>query len=1129
MNILDLKTVVLYSSTLVRRSWLFRLFAILTLFVITLFHISLQTHILGNMNWSTIVFPSSFPSINLSLYSLFMAFAVIFMAGMMLFKEKKLDTLDTLYARPMSNLSYVIGVCWGVIRNFLGWSLVLLTVSAMLNIFASRFPFAPGLYVFYFVSLLIPSLVFLSGLTFFMVSLLRNRAMVPILLSVYVAVNLFFIIKIQEGIWDPLGIYMPSIYSEITGFPELSVYLWQRTGFLLLGMGLLGLTAARFNRIPNAARSGSILIVISVVMLLSGTACLCRNAVNYVGKNELRQEYKAVFDRYSHTPKLNTLSHEIIYSQQDGQIRSTSLMHLKNNNREGMEEFVLYLNPALDVTDCRVNGEQVTTERDKQLIKIARPVSPGEVLELRLSYQGGIDERICYLDVSDKAVTTPYVLEISLLNYGKRYAFLTEKYTLLSPECIWYPVSLPPVNPADPFNLRLDFTEYTLKTVPPEHKTVISQGRQCMKGDTLVFRDEHPLSGITLCIGDYEKKSIVADSTEFDLYLFRGHDVFTAEFSHITDTLPQLIAALKQEIEAQKYRKYPFDRFMMVETPAPFATYYRDVMGGSGKIQPGMALLPEWGAEFWFIDFKSYRKFRKEWGRAQEGETEAEAEIEMFKKFVRDVFMDEYESNAFESPVLRSLFFVKDMTHLPINYVYEFSPLFLNYSVNIVSDDYPVFNLALLNVLKSDKSKQEDMIHTFDYLSANQDALNYFSGNSLKDALTDTSLKQGLRYEIIKYKSQALSNFYVAENVFQEQFKTFIGKFITEHAFQSVDISHYNEASLETLGIDCIRNLDEWYTSREVPAYIIRDLAFTELLGGKDMEQQESATPKYAITFSVYNNSGVSGMLSLNIYGSLSHDMDWSKMEYMTLGSYWLEAKKGKTVTVHIDVQPYIILLETNISRNLPGILKFQWESNTVFQDTTAGIKECDASRFLPSANEIIVDNTDPGFRINNRSVRALRHWLKKDSLKTMKVEKVFYPTRQWKPFLFTSFYGDYEYSAVCKAGGKGESSVSWSTNLEKDGLYEISVYVPKSFPFSFSSRQETGLQEMKQYYTVHTNEEEKEIILDFYSQREWVTLGTFDLRKGEAIVELSDRRTQKNQVVFADAVKWTYLGKDTN
>lgn len=78
---------------------------------------------------------------------------------------------------------------------------------------------------------------------------------------------------------------------------------------------------------------------------------------------------------------------------------------------------------------------------------LERQLLPGDTISLHLSYKGKIDEAICYLDVpfEERHNVGRYDpgKRRGLFNFGTRFAYLGENYTLLHPEILWYPVAVP--------------------------------------------------------------------------------------------------------------------------------------------------------------------------------------------------------------------------------------------------------------------------------------------------------------------------------------------------------------------------------------------------------------------------------------------------------------------------------------------------------------------------------------------------------------------------------------------------------------------------------------------------------------------------------------------------------------
>ncbi len=103
----NISTVARYEAKTLRRSWFFRLFSLGALVILSFLNLGLFSPI-GNESWALVSIPSSLPLVNLYLLNIGQAIVVIFLAADFLKRDKKLDTNEVLYTRPMSNLEYVL-------------------------------------------------------------------------------------------------------------------------------------------------------------------------------------------------------------------------------------------------------------------------------------------------------------------------------------------------------------------------------------------------------------------------------------------------------------------------------------------------------------------------------------------------------------------------------------------------------------------------------------------------------------------------------------------------------------------------------------------------------------------------------------------------------------------------------------------------------------------------------------------------------------------------------------------------------------------------------------------------------------------------------------------------------------
>ncbi len=89
------------------------------------------------------------------------------------------------------------------------------------------------------------------------------------------------------------------------------------------------------------------------------------------------------------------------------------------------------------------------------------------------------------------------------------------------------------------------------------------------------IRLRFPSQTISLAIGDYQQKSISADSILYSIWHLKGHDFFSAALDSIHDTIPSLISNVKDQLARNYKLDYPFKRFSLIEVPIQFVGYER--------------------------------------------------------------------------------------------------------------------------------------------------------------------------------------------------------------------------------------------------------------------------------------------------------------------------------------------------------------------------------------------------------------------------------------------------------------------------------------------------------------------------------------------------------------------------
>lgn len=1091
-----------------RRSWLFRIFSILALVIITAFHVSLQSN-MDAYTWNMVALSASIPFVNIYLFNVAQSIIAIFLAGDFMKRDKKLDTAEVTYVRPMSNTDYIAGKTWGVITVFVGLNIVALLIAAFINLFASESGFHPWSYVFYLLTLSIPSLIFILGLSFCIISLLKNQAVTLILLLGFTGVTLIYLGNAEHGAFDFFAITLPNLFSDVTGHPNLIPYLLQRGAFVLAGLGFLTFTTALMKRLPQHPKKRILLNVLAVLFLAAGTATILQYVDIYRSADTARTLYREKYREYALPASdfLHLKQADITLHAEQNLIRATASLAVENRSARTLNHLTLYLNPGLKVEAVAEAARALAFRQDAQVVLIEKPLAPGNTAEFRISYSGPVDELICYLDVDDKEWNSTLTGN-PLLRFGKRYAYVSDTYTLLSPESIWYPVTTPPVNPDNRFAVRRDFSDFTLRVTGAGDRVVLSQGVSEQRGDTVVFSHEAPLPSLSVAIGDYEIQSLQVDSVLYEIYHFRGHDYFSKEFTHLADTLVPELRAIKNDYEVRKNRDYPFRKLVLAETPIAFASYARTWKGMSGYVQPEIIFLPEKGAILPGGSFKLSKKRTRDWERQRNRELEdIEVEIRVMREFIDRVFLSENVFVDEANPFVGNLFSDQGMSST-LN-KYELSPQLFNHTNYYFSADFPVMDVLIQTMLKQEENARGGWWRRFSGMNDAQRAAEYLKDKSFEEAVTDRELKPEIFYEMLKLKATYMKNYVLAQRS-TEEFKRFMKAFGVQYRFSAMDFSVLNNDFIRTFGMNLMDRIPEWYSLNRTPRFIIRSENTEEVL-------VEDFT-RYLVSFQVHNDSALEGILSVRIEEGRGGGRGRGPQSEPVTRHYIIPAGGYREIRTLTEERPNTIVINTNISQNLPSELFTQApRAQTTTTDTLTGVRVTDDAGFRYNPKEITVDNEDAGFRlIESNQKNTLQSLLKIGGEDHYKNINFWMPPSRWTATVGSNFHGDYIKSGYYKRSGSGRNLAEWKAEISIPGYYDVFVY-NAYLRRGWREEEETG----QTYLVTHDYGTDEVTVRTDRDAQTWLLLGRFYFTEGEAKITLHDKGGTTRQLIFADAVRW--------
>lgn len=1135
----NIRSVALYEAKTLRRSWFFRLFSLGALVIFAFMNIGLFSPI-GDEPWDLVSIPSSVPLINLYLLNIGQAIVVIFLAADFLKRDKKLDTNEVLYTRPMSNFEYVIGKTWGILRLFLGLNIVIISIALLINIISKSMSIDLMAYLYYLLLISVPTIVFSLGLAFMLMSVIRNQAITFLVLLGIAALNMFWLWFRMGSIFDYMAFGVPLFRSGIVGFDNLSFIINQRLLYLFLGLALVMGTILLFKRLPQS-RSHGIITIILMAGFLAGSSVCAYNTWSLYKKNVNEKRLIIETNRQFENKKFVSVTDASIdFTHHGNTFEAVALLYIVNNHAEGLNSYFFSLNPSLSVSKITSGSRELSFKETGHMIEIdpEKILAPGQIDSLQFSYSGAISESFCYPDYTDNIKDFPY--RIAMVNVNKRQAFLTEKYVLLTPETHWYPVAGLQYYPSNPAQIKIDFTKFSLRVKTLYNLSAVSQGKMKKENDHYTFKPEFPLTGLTLAIGNYRSDTLIIDSTEYINYYFPGHDYYKKDLSELKDTISFLVSGIMRELETNFSVKYPFKTLSLVEVPVQFHSYPRNNTQTRAEVQPSMVLLPEKFSTLQNAGFyKQFTRQKKRMARQNQIITDKELQVRLFNTFIRNTFISGENFRFVNGNPLNE----------PTRY--RLGPSFYFFRNNFFSSQYPVINSVFESHLQKMTSMPRGGYQAFIGTLTDNDRANLILKEfNFRQLLARNPGGDTIR-SILTVKGDYLFNFIRAKTGIEE-FKVWFLKYLDDHKFKSIDILQLNMEMKEKFGFEFYPYLNDWFNRKEQPGFLFADLQANELVINDRV--------RYQITFVASNPEPVAGLfnisfrtggpggggpgiqqtMSINREGQggpgITISMQGRGMEAGDISKIiFMEPGVTKKIGIVLDAQPRTMMINTLFSKNIPGQITLPISEITKSKGSGkefTGEEKRPSSPALYEKYEKVVDNEDPGF--TNSNVNILSRLKKLLGIKNRQGETYRQVTlmnvpEYWQPVVQSSYFGKYVRSSVYTRSGTGEKTVTWATIIDEPGYYDIYTYIGKTGdrvmirgggPGGPMGREQGESPYKDLHFKIYHDDGMEEITLDYENaDAEWNNLGRYYLSPDTAKVVLTNKSA--GRIVIGDAVKW--------
>lgn len=1105
ISIHNIRSIARYETKTLLRSWFFRIFAILAMVFLTFFNFGVLIQSSGGAGeWAIKGLPSIIPYVNLLFLNVVQAVIAIFLASDFLKRDKKLDTTEVIYMRPMTNGEYVIGKTIGNLVVFIVLNLVILAIALLFNLITQNTEVNWIAYLYYFLVISVPTLVFIMGLSFLVMSLIRNQAVTFVVLLGYVAISLFYLQDKFYYLFDYMAFNIPLTFSDFVGFGNLPTILIHRGMYLSLGVAFIFYTILLLRRLPHSENMRIFSLIFGTLALGGGLFLGSRHVGAFLKDQELREKMIALNDQFLDTKQLTVTAYNIQLDHNGETISCLAKLKAYNNSDKPINTVLFSLNPGLQLEQIIANGKKQSFKRNLALVEIENmQVNPRETVELIFSYFGKINEAACFLDIDDGTRREAY--RNFMYQIDKRYAFITPRYVLLTREANWYPIPGVGFGEKNKQWVARQFSDYRLEVTTHNGLVAVSQGEVEEKGNQFIFTNSHAQSQISVAIGNYGKKHQEVDGLDFYIYYQKGHDYFSEFFEEIKDTIPSIVTEALQDFERDVDLYYPFERFSLVEVPVQFYSYERILTGAREQIQPEMILYPEKGLLVDEADFYGRLNQRRRWGRGEdENLTPEEKKIRVLQNFLATFTQEQGRPD-----------FNRSQGELQVeeteNAFYAF-PLFYNYAFYIRSERWPVTD----RVFEAYKKKATDnprmgWMRDLQGMSEDEQGNLALLTQSFEEILNDPEQKQ-IVDNVIQQKGQALFSI-IKTKAEEDAFEDFLYSYLNNVKFSASTIEDFNDAIQEEFSIDLIPYMENWFSSTELPAFLIGHVDAVNVLDGDQL--------KTMVKFKISNTENVEGIISADFrlgggpggrFGGMGGAPETiSKLVH-------LDGKQTKQVSFLLNGTPRGLSINTLTSKNIPSEIRLPLDD--IEEDKKAvpyeGIQVVDVPVRIAEDNEIILDNEDSGFEVKGEDETSLlRRLLIKEEENKTKYSGFsgWRPPRNWTLTTHSDFYGAYIRSAYYLRSGEGNKVATWNVPIQDAGYYDVYAYVYKD------ERRRGRDNDGEYHYIVHHDDGDEEALVDLKTAEDgWNHLGAYYFSPDTAMIQLTNQSDAR--MVIADAVK---------
>jgi hypothetical protein len=384
----------------------------------------------------------------------------------------------------------VAGKTLGNLGVFIILNLIILSVALIFNMISDTVMVNWLAYLQYFLIISVPTLLFILGLSFFVMSILKNQAITFILLLGYVAITIFYLNTKYYYLFDYMAYSMPLLNSDFIGFGNLHAILVHRGMYACFGIAFIFLTISLLKRLPQSPYSNKITLLPALIFFVAGLWLGKMHVSTFTQNQQLREEMRALNDANLSVQQLKVESYNIDLQHKGSSIEVTAKLKVSNPTSQAIDHFIFSLNPGLKISKVSYNGQTIEPVRKVHLIDFTgQRLEAGQTAELEFVYNGTLNEAGSFLDVDDKTLQEPF--RANMFQIDKRSAIVSPDYVLLTRESNWYPVAGTGFGKQSKQWMQKQFSSYEVSVNTKPGLTAISQGKTEHKDGIFNFTNNY--------------------------------------------------------------------------------------------------------------------------------------------------------------------------------------------------------------------------------------------------------------------------------------------------------------------------------------------------------------------------------------------------------------------------------------------------------------------------------------------------------------------------------------------------------------------------------------------------------------------------------------------------------------